>query len=572
MITTPLSPTTGPTTTATGNTTGDQPDTHPTNWLPVAGTQYAIWSWAQIVAVITSSNEVTVAILGPSLPYADPILTWQMGVYSDTTGWPTCGLFYEGRLWLSGAVSNRIDSSSVDQPFNFAPTQPDGTVIDSNGISETFNSSDINTIYWMEPIGNGQFVCGTKGGEWLVQASTLGNPLTPASTQSHKVTKYGCANILPAHTPLTLAFAQKYGREVFEYFADVFSGKLVAPSMNTYAKHLTTSGIQELVYQAELAPVVWARVGNGQLVGCTYRRTSAFSSSEAEFVGWHHHSLGMAARLASSLVYQRLPEREPDTLITTTTDPSPRPLLRRATDPIIRQCERRHRGAGFWTARARLLAPSRPRLWEWPACSSSATPTSPTRASRPRSPLLAMISGLDCGDYTVAADGSVFVPYGSDPGGLFTLAYLQNLAAANPNGFGALSTNLDVIGGSRYVIPAVIGYTYTSQGQLLRSVLPQDAGAANGPAMGKTQRLHMFSALLASTQGISFGTSFTYLQAAQFANPAGTPYPNNQLFSGVWWDTIDSDYSFDEQGCWQVSRPYPATVVTFGGFLHTQDR
>jgi hypothetical protein len=132
---------------------------------------------------------------------------------------------------------------------------------------------------------------------------------------------------------------------------------------------------------------------------------------------------------------------------------------------------------------------------------------------------------------------------------------------------------------SRGSIPAVIGYTYTTQGQVLRALEPQKAGAANGPALAKTRRNHMFGAILKDTQGISFGTDLTgtygTLHMAQFKSGAGhgvTPLTNLQLYSGIYWDTLDDTYSFDGMPCWQVTRPYPATVCALGGFLQTQDR
>lgn len=998
---------------ADGNT-GKQPDVSVTDWLPVSGALYAAWTWAQIVAIV-STNEVTVNILGSPLLYSFTINTWQIGVYSDTTGWPTCGLFYEGRLWLSGAIANRIDSSNSDDIFNFAPTGPDGTVADNNGISEVFNSSDLNTIYWMEPIGNGQFVCGTKNGEWLIQASTLSDPLTPSSTQSHRVSKYGCANILPAHTPLTIAFVQKYDREIFEYFSDVFSGKLVAPSMNTLAKHLTVAGVEEVAYQAELTPVVWARTGssvagNGLLIGCTYRRTSAFSNSEADFIGWHHHVLGSGNSVASIAVGPS-PDETLDTL-TMTTEVHPTGVFH------VEQLTPLFDNTAVFTGFSPMIS-----AW---FVDDACTPSGSISTEINGVPgvlfygyfylaglqVSAMVGGLDCGDFQVAADGTVFVPYGSDAEGAFTFQYMQQLSAAGIN-FGQFATNLDVttsiippdlptngtvgafvpnvttvpaystvtqpivdwanqrmfvqgfndssgihkfslttfkdeaqvaisgplslggdgflyvingvVGGSgvlnkldpnelntvavmgtgssgvdfssnavpvpfgrpagtssvdgngylvvsstfgevgaynttqmgfggfvldtlrsqsvwvpgssatvlgldaptglgnpsiqlysitfgagsdgyvypapfvagntynqgtnvsfrigvavtqvynciisvvsatdpqldtehwahvsaptnpgitssvlgtinatdvdpnwtditgvsgftydlsdgnllvqlsnafappgvprnyltkissanasilwktpsigpaqlfggtssrpagnvfgwmignvatvlntqdgsvqnftipglfnssqgqafdaisgqmvtgssfsettggptpdagsptnwtglfaefqygtrffgaaassaRFSIPAVIGFTYTSQGQVLRPIIAEDSGSRNGPSVGKTQRLHMFSTMLAGTQGISFGTDFEHQFPAQFQQPNGAVFSNSTLFNGVYWDTIDSDYSFNEQGCWQITRPYPATVVTFGGFLHTQDR
>jgi len=124
-----------------------------------------------------------------------------------------------------------------------------------------------------------------------------------------------------------------------------------------------------------------------------------------------------------------------------------------------------------------------------------------------------------------------------------------------------------------YTVSAAVGFTYTSQGQLLRPLAPQETGAQNGPALGKTRRTHMFGALLHRTQGISFGVDFNTLLPVKFSDyPGGPVYPLNALFSGVYWDSLNGSYDFNSMPCWQISRPYPATVVAFQSFLQTQDR
>jgi hypothetical protein len=87
-----------------------------------------------------------------------------------------------------------------------------------------------------------------------------------------------------------------------------------------------------------------------------------------------------------------------------------------------------------------------------------------------------------------------------------------------------------------------------------------------------SRRSHMFGTLLHSTQGISFGTDFTKLHPANFKTKGGTSYLWSQRYSGVYWNTVDADYSFDDMLCWQITRPYSANVLSFVGFRQTQDR
>ena len=122
-------------------------------------------------------------------------------------------------------------------------------------------------------------------------------------------------------------------------------------------------------------------------------------------------------------------------------------------------------------------------------------------------------------------------------------------------------------------IPAIVGYDYssTTQGQLLRPGTPQDAGAANGPPQGKKRRTNQFAALFQNTQAVSIGTNFSNMRPISFTTPGGTPYTVFQMFSGVWWDQLEDDYSFDSMLAWQSNGPYPLTVVSISGFLETQD-
>ena len=217
---------------ALANSTGKQPDLNPTIWA--VDTSASIWTWA-IITAYTSSSEVTATVQTPSLLYSGgttPINTFRLGLYSETTGYPTCGVWHEGRLWLAGAQGNRIDASvsGTTLPagqFQFSPTAEDGTVSDSNAIGYVFNAEDVDTIFWLLPDNNG-IVAGTQGGEWMIAASTLNDPLTPTSMQAHRRSKYKCANIQGVHAGLSALFVQANKLRTMEYVADVFSGNSLA--------------------------------------------------------------------------------------------------------------------------------------------------------------------------------------------------------------------------------------------------------------------------------------------------------------------------------------------------------
>lgn len=192
------------------------------------------------------------------------------------------------------------------------------------------------------------------------------------------------------------------------------------------------------------------------------------------------------------------------------------------------------------------------------------------------------IGGLDCGDYVVAANGLITVPIQSDPDGLLDGAYLATIDAGpyDLTTYGEATTpiTLKVVSGlaageQTVYVPVVIGYTYPSIGQQLRSMSKAETNSPQGPAAGTTKRSHQFGALMRTSVGVSFGTDFNFMLPAQFTDQTEVDLLlSNDPFSGILWDTIDDDYGFDSQLCWQTTRPYPTTVVAIGDFGHTIER
>ncbi len=508
----------------------------------------------------SASAGCTVEILGPALLYTNPVVTWRLGVYSDTTGWPTCGTWHEGRLWLGGAIANRFDASVSDgvdgARINFAPTNQYGAVAASNALSYTLNSDGVNKIHAMKPDLQG-VVCFTQQGEWLVQAPTTG-PIAPTNIAARRMTKHGSENIDPVRTEHTNLFVKRYGRKLMEYFADAYSGKFSAPNLADKAGHIVSAGIIELAYTEAVTPIVWGRDADNALFGMSYRRTAITTAQGPDFYAWHPHTLG-SGRVVESICAGPSPGGDLDSLTMVTND----------EDTGVRHVEILTDGFTEDTA-----------LGDAWFLDNAVTPTSHTVSPVPitGAPLggvtlnglwhlngetvQVFAGGLDCGDrgtgstgYTdfVVANGSCYVPFGdgvsAGPGrGLFTESFL----AAAP--------------------AIVVGFSYNSDGQTVRPIAQADSGARNGPALGKTRRNHQFSVLLSNSVGVSFGSTFSNLRAAQLRKANGNPIDPLTTYSGVHHDSLDDDYSYDGMIAWRVARPWPVNVVAISGNIQAQDR
>ena len=413
---------------AVQSSTGVQPSTdNGTNWVidPTA----AAWTWGTISSISSASafvgtlhSAVTYPdnTAGGNLLYTNAIVAWQLGAYSDTTGYPSNGAYYQGRVWLGGAVKNRFDACvsndfATNGYINFAPTGQDGTVADNNGISGTLNAREIENFLWMSPDEQG-VLCGTQSGEWIIASSSLGEPITPTSILARETSHYGSLNTPAIKINRATIFAHRDGRKVYEYMANYFTQKFVADNLALKSKHLTKPGIAEMAYMRELTPVIWVRLSDGGLIGCTYKHDDPIKP--LEFAGWHQHQLGTGRKVIS---IQGGPANggETDTLSMVTQDPVTSycyvEFLQTLWDDDDSLVTAWYLDGGINVAAAEMIDSETIRLYGlWYMAGETVSIWG---------------AGLDLGDYTVSAGGTVDLTL-DVAGSLFTTPYLASLSAA----------------------------------------------------------------------------------------------------------------------------------------------
>jgi hypothetical protein len=108
---------------------------------------------------------------------------------------------------------------------------------------------------------------------------------------------------------------------------------------------------------------------------------------------------------------------------------------------------------------------------------------------------------------------------------------------------------------------------------LLRPDFGPDAGAQNGPAFGKLRRLHKWACSFWKSRGVSIGTDLDgKLYPIVWRTPGKSVISAPTLYSGIISDTIQSDDGFDAQIAWEVTRPYPVTILAMGGYISSADK
>lgn len=473
------------------------------------------WGWVKIVG--RSSTTVITVDVQSTLTNTSAKVSWRMGLWSTTTGYPAVSSFYEDRLMFAGATNypQRLDGSNSGDYENFAPTATDGTVSDSNAVAFTLNSNTVNTIRWLLPDEKG-LLAGTAGGEWIIRPSSQGEALSPTNITAKQSTTYGSANVQAVQTGKAVLFAQRSARKIRELRYFFQDDGFDAPDLTRLAQHITQSGVLELSRQDEPQSLVWARRADGTLVCMTYER-----DTDVLRAGWHRHILGGTGDVSGgSPVVESI-----------ATIPSPDG----SRDEVWLLVQRYINGAAV--RYIEYLTP----VFEDDDDQEDAffVDSGLTYDGAPAT----IISGLDHVEgetLTPLADGAV-LPEVTVSSGQVTLA----IAASKVH----------------------LGYSYNSDGQILRL----EAGSADGTALGKTRRTHRVGMLLHRTLGLKIGMSFEEMDEITFRTSADLNDNPPDLFSGIISETVDADYDFDNQFCWRQDQPLPGTILAIMPRMVTQD-
>ena len=144
-------------------------------------------------------------------------------------------------------------------------------------------SEQIDRIEWLCP-GKG-LLCGTTGGEFIIEETTKADPLGPENVKVSTETPIGSCAIQAMRVGQAVLFVQRSGRKLREFIFDLVDDGFSAGDLTVAAEHITAGGITALAWQSEPLEIVWAPRRDGVLVGLSYSR-------EQEMGAWHRHCLG----------------------------------------------------------------------------------------------------------------------------------------------------------------------------------------------------------------------------------------------------------------------------------------
>ncbi len=236
----------------------------------------------------TDAQNVTIEIL-TALDASTATTDWQLGSFSNTTGFPKAVTFYEQRLFYAGTTNNPQTIFASESGFfdNFDV----GDSSDAKAFIYTIAANKVNVIRFLAPARD--LIIGTAGGEFIVGRPT-GEPLKPGNVNITQQTTYGAHTTQPVQIGNTVLFVQRQKRKLRELGYNFGDDAYVAPDLTLLSEHITEGGIVDVDYQQEPDSIYWAVRNDGVLLGMTYLRTQ-------DIVAWHKHTLGGTSAAVKSV-------------------------------------------------------------------------------------------------------------------------------------------------------------------------------------------------------------------------------------------------------------------------------
>ncbi len=153
-------------------------------------------------------------------------------VISATRGWPACGTFHQGRLYLGGLKSRPATmlGSKVGSFFDLNK----GTGLDDEGLDITIDSDQVNAIFALRSGRN--LLIFTSGSE---NGILVDPPITPKNAAISEQTRRGISQYVPpVEVDGAFMFVQRGGKALRELLFTVAENAYQANIMSLLAPHL----------------------------------------------------------------------------------------------------------------------------------------------------------------------------------------------------------------------------------------------------------------------------------------------------------------------------------------------
>lgn len=435
---------------------------------------------------------------------------WQLGAFGSVAGWPRTVAIHEQRLCFGGTASSpqTVWMSISGDYWNFAPTEPDGTVLDDSGITYTVASDKVNRITWLNSAR--VLLIGTGYGEWAARAATSTmEPITPTNLSVVQQSAFGSVdNHQARRIGNSVYFLQRGGERLRKMTYDVNIEGFKSDDVSIASEHMMKEGRSGVVMDAQITPfqVLWIVLDDGSLASVT------LNENENQY-SWSHHSLGDGGTTASDVCVVQEGSSLSDSVYCVISN-----------------------GNSFVSSIGRMG-----QFWS-------------PRATTAISALTAVfLDGYYTTTITAASSVSVssYFSNGDVVGVMMNGVYLGEKTVSGGS----------VALGATYTGTVAIGFNYTSR----LKMLPPEGGSAFGTALAKTKRVHRVGVRHFNSYKFSHGPDTTNL--ISYTIPGTT----TNFFTGDDKFQLNSPYGLESGYVIQVDEPWPIGILAVAPELKTNE-
>ena len=213
---------------------------------------------------------------------------WRLGVWHTGTSsseypvtYPTKVTIHQQRLTWAGMTDKPwVWMSNSFAYKNYAPSDYEGEISDSNAVSQDISTDKVSEIFWLKSVKS--LLIGTELGE--VRMYSSGTAITPSDVVSNRESSYGCHNAEPIVNDDNIVFIQRLQRTLRSLSYDYNQDAFIGPELTILAEGLTTGGIRKVVFQKEPNNTYWVLKEDGTLLTLTYDKSQ-------DVIGWSRSAL-----------------------------------------------------------------------------------------------------------------------------------------------------------------------------------------------------------------------------------------------------------------------------------------
>ena len=229
------------------------------------------------ITSIINTFSGTVEIVEPISAYGD-VISWQEGSWSEASGYPSCGGFYQDRFVAGGSPTEpqTVWTSKTGNYFDFGISIP---LEDTDGVGINLPSRKMNEIKNLVPLS--EILAFTSASECGI--GETGGVFSPTTVKTKVYGHRGSSKVDPVIVGNRAIMVQSMGSVVrdfgYDFQADGFTGN----DLSIFSNHLFKNyDIIEMSYQQEPDSLVWAVRSDGKLLSMTYMK-------EQDVVAWSWH-------------------------------------------------------------------------------------------------------------------------------------------------------------------------------------------------------------------------------------------------------------------------------------------